>query len=434
MKRHTSSSQLAVNGGPPVRSRPFPAWPTSGHQEEEALLRVLRSGKWWQYAYGQGVELIEDTTGENRAEVSRFQDDFAAYHDCRYGIAAANGTATLELILRSLDIGPGDEVIVPAYTFIASATSVLQIGAVPIFVDIDPTTYNLDPACLEAAIGPRTRAIMVVHFGGQAVDMDAIGQIAARHHLAIVEDAAHAHGAEWMRRKCGSLGIAGSFSFQASKNMTAGEGGAITTNDAHLAELATSYLWAGRKAGRPWYEHYRLGWNYRLTEFQGALLRVQLERLDADTARRDTNGRYLTEALRQNVNGLTPMRLDDRATRVSFHICMCRYDADAFHGMSRNAFIEALAAEGIPCLAGYSHPLYRNPMFLEKDFWKGGFPCVGTYADESLDYAAFAARCPVSEAVCAESVWFAQNLFLGEAGDMDDIVEAVLKIQQATDQ
>lgn len=420
-------STLAIHGGAPVRTKSFPSWPQFDAQEEEALLQVLRSGNWWQFAYGQGVELTEDESTDQRAQVSSFQQEFATAHDCQYGIAAANGTATLELILRSLDIGPGDEVIVPPYTFIASASSILSIGAVPIFVDISPYTYNLDPSCIEEAITPRTRAIMPVHFGGQSADMDAINAIADKHELDVLEDAAHAHGSEWNGRKCGSLSDAGSFSFQNSKNMTAGEGGIVTTNNQALAERCSSYLWAGREAGRPWYEHHRLGWNYRLTEFQGAILRVQLRRLTEQTARRDANGRYLAARLREF--GLQPTVIDQRSTVVSFHLFMLRYVPEEFGGMSRSDFIAALTAEGIPCSSGYAHPLYRNPMFLNKDFWKGSFPCVAPYARE-FDYAEFIDRCPVSEAACKEAVWFTQNMMLGSRGDMDDIAVAVAKIQR----
>jgi len=422
------TTQLAVHGGTPVRTRPFPSWPVFDQTEEQALLQVLRSGNWWQFAYAQGVELREDAEGE-RAETSKFEEEFAAAHDCRYGIAAMNGTATLELILRSLDIGPGDEVIVPPYTFIASASSILSIGAVPIFVDIHPDTFNLDPARIKEAITPRTRAIIPVHFAGQSADMDAINAIARQHGLFVVEDAAHAHGSSWRGRKCGALGDAGSFSFQASKNMTAGEGGAITTNDEALAARCRSFLWAGREPGRPWYEHHRLGWNYRITEFQSAILRVQLRRLTEQLARREANGRYLTEQLRQRVQGVTPQQIDERVTAMSYHLFIFRYDPAAFSGLPRARFLEMLQAEGIPCASGYAHPLYRNPMFTNKDFWKGGFPCVAPFADETLDYRTFSERCPVSEALCGDSVWFTQNMLLGERADMDDIIEAIMKIQ-----
>lgn len=261
--------------------------------------------------------------------------------------------------------------------------------------------------------------------------MYAITAIARQHGLSVVEDAAHAHGSSWRGTKCGALGDAGSFSFQASKNMTAGEGGAITTNDEALAARCRSYLWAGREPGRPWYEHHRLGWNFRITEFQSAILRAQLRRLPEQFARREGNGRYLAEQLRQRVKGVMPQRIDERVTAMSFHLFIFRYNPAAFGGMSRSCFLELLQAEGIPCASGYAHPLYRNPMFINKDFWKGGFPCVAPFADE-LDYRVFVERCPVSETLCGDAVWLTQNLLLGERADMDDIVHAIEKIQQAS--
>ena len=423
------STMLAICGGSPVRTNPFPAWPVFDEREEQALLAVLRSGNWWQFAYGQGLELQENPDAEV-SQTTHFEAEFARAHDCSCGIAAANGTATLEIILRALGIGPGDEVIVPPYTFIASASSVLQIGAVPIFVDIDPETLNIDPRHIPEAITERTRAIMPVHFGGQCADMDAVNEIARAHGFFVVEDAAHAHGGSWRGRKCGSLGDAGSFSFQASKNMTAGEGGIITTNNAELAARCRSYLWAGREPDRPWYEHHRLGWNYRITEFQSAILRVQLSRLPEQTARRQANGHYLAEQLRARVPGLVPQAIDPRVTSMTYHVFLSRYRPEAFGGMPRQQFIDALNAEGIPCMGGYNHPLYRNPMFVNKEFWNGAFPCTPPYARE-LDYTDFIERCPVSEALCQDSVWFAQNLFVGSRDDVEDILQAIVKIQQA---
>ena len=243
-------SKLALSGGKPVRERPFPAWPVFDAREEKLMLEVLRSGQWWRYTLG---EALDPTAGESsqRSKVADFQERFAAMHGSQYGIACANGTAALEVALRALGVGPGDEVIVPPYTFIATATAPMLIGATPVFCDIDLATLNLDPARLEEAITPRTKAIVPVHFAGLAADMDAIGRIAARHGIAVIEDAAHAHGGYWNGRPLGSIGAAATFSFQASKNMTAGEGGLITTNDPAVAEICESLVWVGRKMGRP---------------------------------------------------------------------------------------------------------------------------------------------------------------------------------------
>ncbi len=422
---------LAIRGGTPVRSRPFHPWPISDAAEEQALLGVLRSGKWWRFAFGQGVEMAEPEQG-GRSQVAQFQEAFAAYHGCRYGIAMANGTLSLDLGVRALDFGIGDEVIVPAYTYVASATCMLQNNLVPIFADIDPDTYNLDPDRLEAAITPRTRAVMVVHFGGQPADMDRLAEIARRRGLVLIEDAAHAHGCEWQHRRAGSFGRFSSFSFQAAKNMTSGEGGILCTNDRDLAVACESLTWSGRRVGRPWYEFHRLGWNARLTEFQAALLRVQFGRLEAQTLQRERMGRRLNGLL-GGIAGVRPLRHDPRATRHGYHIYMFRYD-EAVTGLPRDRFLEALAAEGVPAFSGYTFPLYQNPMFVNKQFINGAFP-LGTPYHDDLDYAAFAERCPVSERACrGEAVWLAQNLLLGPPEDMDDIAAAIAKVLKHKDE
>ncbi len=242
----------------------------------------------------------------------------------------------------------------------------------------------------------------------------------------ILEDAAHAHGCEWKNRKAGSLGTWGSFSFQASKNMTSGEGGIITTNDRALAVQCDSLLWAGRKVGRPWYEFHRLGWNYRITEFQAAILRVQLRRLDEQVAHRDRMGTLLADKL-SKIEGIRPCRRDPRVTRHGYHIFMLSLD-EARLGMKRETFLTALAAEGVPASGGYSFPLYANPMFVEKRFINGSFP-LGTTYHTDIDYSSFAAKCPAAEKACrGEAVWLAQNLLLGGEEDVEDIAAAVRKV------
>lgn len=421
-------AELAINGGAPVRTAPWPEWPVHDEREVEAITEVTRSGKWWRFAYASGVELNEDPSARDLSKVVEFGMEFARHHDARYGIAMTNGTGTLEVALRALGIGPGDEVIVPAYTYVASATTVLQVNAVPIFVDVEPDTYNLDPALLEGVITDRTRAIMPVHFGGQSCDMDAILEIARRHGIAVVEDAAHGHGSEWKGRKVGALGDIGSFSFQASKNMTAGEGGIVLTNDRDLAEKCDSLLWAGRQKGRPWYEFHQLGWNYRMTEFQAAVLLVQLERLAEQNARRMDNARYLGQLI-AGMPGLTPLRWDERATKHSFYLYILRYDPAAFGGLPRARFVDALIAEGVPAFTGYTFPVYANPMFLNHDFHGKGCPINCHHYGHTVDYAAYAHTCPVTERACyEESIWLEHRLFLGDHRDMENIAEALAKV------
>jgi len=397
--------------------------------EEQALLQVLHSGNWWRHSYGQGVELSEDET-QPQSTVARFQQDFAHVHDCQYGICAANGTVTLEIALRAAGIKPGDEVIVPAYTFIATASAPLMVGAIPIFADIDPNTYNLDPRRVREAITERTRAIIPVHFGGQPCDMDAINAIAQEHDLKVMEDAAHAHGSAYRGRKCGSLGDIGSFSFQASKNMTAGEGGIITTNNAAYAEQCEALVWAGRKRGYPWYCHFVLASNARMTEFQGAILSTQLARLPEQVQRRMASARLLDSLLRE-IEGIAPLATLPTTTSHSYHIYMFRYSPQAFGGLPKTTFVQALQAEGIQgAFAGYIWPLYRNPMFLEKNFMGGSYPVHASVYNRELDYEDFAELCPISEQACStEAIWLPQNTLLADEAAMRDIAQAIRKIQ-----
>ena len=420
--------QLAIFGGKPVRERAFPSWPVFGEGEERALLQVLWSGKWWRYSYGEGLELREPENGQPRSVVAEFQEAFAKLQGAKYGVACANGTAAIEVALKATGVGPGDEVIVPAYTFIATASAVLMNNAVPVFADIDSDTFNILPERVEQAISPKTRALIVVHFAGHAADMDSLLQIAKGHNLILIEDAAHAHGAAWRDRGLGSIGQAGTFSFQASKNMTAGEGGLITVNDKDLAIRCESYIWAGREFDRPWYEHHRLGWNYRMTEFQGAILLEQLKRVEEQNARRHQNALYLNRRL-ADFPGVRPLAQHDYATRHSHHIYIFRFDESLF-GISRADFLSALTEEGIPCSAGYAHPLYKNPMFLNQNFYPRGCPVDCGHYNRKIDYASFADACPNTEQACREAVWLEHRLLLGDKEDMEDILRAVSKIYE----
>lgn len=400
---------LALFGGRPVRTRPFTGWPIFGEAEEARLLRTLRSGHWGRL---QGHEVDE------------FEKRFAAMHGCRYGIAVVNGTVALRIALLAAGIRAEDEVIVPPYTFVATATAVLESNAVPVFADIDPNTFNLDPAAVRAAITPRTRAVIPVHFAGQPADMDALMSIAREHGLIIVEDAAHAHAAQYRGRPAGSLGHLAAFSFQSSKNLTAGEGGLIATNDVPLAEACRSIHNCGRVEGGVWYEHHLLSGNYRLGEFQGAVLNCQLERLEEQTGTRDRNGRYLASRLAA-LPGLHPQRRPADCTRHSYHLFVVRLDAAAF-GAPRAAVLRALEAEGIPCSGGYAMSLPDQPLFRNRAF--------GPYVPGAArrDYAG--ARCPNSDLICREQgIWLEQALLLGTRGDMDDITRAFEKIHEHRD-
>jgi len=421
------SEKLAIHGGTPVRKTSFHAWPVYDEREIESATAVIKSRNWWRYSHGESSGL-KKTEDETRSYVGRFQMAFAEYHGCKYGIAAANGTDALNIIMKGLAIGPGDEVIIPPYSFVATATCVLEVNAVPVFVDIDPNTFNLDPEKLEEAITERTKAILPVHFAGRIADMEQINTIGEKRGLIVAEDAAQAHGASVNGQMSGSLGIAGSFSFQASKNMTAGEGGIITTNNLTLAERMESLAWSGRAFGRGWYSFSTLGWNARMTEMQGALLSVQLTRLPEQTRRRQQNASYLSKLLHE-IPGLDPLPMTEDPASHAYHLYIMRYRAEELDGLSRQLFVDALQAEGIPVSVGYPFPLYKNPMFLNKDFWAKGCPLSCGYYPVDVDFKSYEEKCPVAERACAaEALWLQQQIFLGTKQDMEDIATAFRKI------
>jgi len=395
------ATKLALLGGSPVRTHAFPTWPIYGASEEHALIKTLRTGRWGK------------TEGD---QVATFEKRWAEYCQVKHAIGVCNGTISLQIALLAAGLPAGAEVIVPPYTFLATATAVVAANACPVFVDIDRQTFNIDPALIEKAITPKTRAIIPVHFGGVACDMDAIMAIAKKRKLIVIEDAAHAHGSEYKHKRAGSLGQMASFSFQSSKNLTCGEGGIVTTNDDKLAERVRSIHNCGRIPTGPWYEHHMMNGNYRLGEFQGAILNTQLDRLDEQTETRDRNGKYLDAHLSQ-IPGIIPQHRTADTTRGAYHLYCFRMDSKTF-GIPREKFLAALSSEGIPCSPGYSMPLYRQPLFAKKNF--------GPYDGAET---ARAASCPNCEAICsAEGCWFTQNLLLGSKGDMDEIVAAVHKI------
>jgi len=399
--------QLAIRGGEKTVKATFP-WPIYDETEVEAVANVVRSGQW-------GNPDCADL-------VARFEEEFAAYCGSKYAITCVNGSVSLRLALMACGLRPGDEVIVPPYTFIATASVVLEINCVPVFVDIDPQTYNLDPSKIEAAITSRTKAIVPVHFAGLACDMDAILDIARRHNLRVIEDAAHAHGAEYNGRKLGTFGDAGSFSFQSSKNLTSGEGGIVITDNDELYETINSLRNVGRLPHGQWYDHFNPGCNYRITQLQAVLLSEQLKRLDEQTRVRDENGRYLNSLL-ADIAGVAPLSRGTAPIRHCYHLYIFKYDKTAFGNLSKKTFVEMLSAEGVPCSPGYPHPLYKQPVFQQKNFMCYAIP-------DSVDYTQV--NCPEAERACAdEAVWIFQHAMLGTSADMELFAQAIRKIQTA---
>lgn len=404
------TSQLAINGGKKTVEKTF-NWPIFDETEVQAVTDIVRSGKW-------GNPDALDT-------VETFEKEFAAFCGSKYAISCVNGSVSLRLALIACGVKPGDEVIVPPYTFIATASIVIEANCVPVFVDIDPETYNMDPLAIEAAITPRTKVIIPVHFGGQACDMDSIMAIAKKHNLRVIEDAAHAHGAEYKDLKLGSIGDIGSFSFQSSKNLTSGEGGIVVTNDDELYKTMHSLRNVGRIEGGQWYEHYNPGCNYRITQMQAVLLSAQLKRLEEQTETRNTNGLYLNELL-SKIDGISPLTRGHGETLHCYHIFIFKYDKSKFNNLPRVEFANMLAAEGVPSFKGYPEPLYKQPLFQQKNWLCYAIP-------EEVDYTEV--KCEIAEKACyEEAIWILQHAMLGTKEDMESFAAAILKIQEAVTQ
>lgn len=405
-----SSTKLALLGGTPVRDRAWPQWPARGAEEERALIAALRDGDWG------GFPLPNQRS-------SAFAAAFAERHDCEHALCVANGTVSLEVALQAMGVEPGAEVIVPAYTFEATASAALFAGCVPVFGDVDPETWCLDVEAAATLVTERTQAIVPVHLAMTVADLDAIGSLAGKHGLAVLEDCAHAHGARWRGRGVGSWGDAGSFSFQTSKLMTAGEGGIVTTSDDALLDRLHALVNCGRQRPGAAEPAAVIGHNYRMTDLQAAILEVQLGRLDEQHLVRGRNASRLRAAI-EDIDGLTNLRIDDRVTTQAIYQFVFRFDHEAFAGVDRDVFVAALQAEGVPADGRFYESLPVSEL-LRPD--PARYPAWSAAAT-----AAPAADCPNAEHVAyRESVWLPHQLLLGTEGDVDDIVEAVLKVQKA---
>ena len=397
-------SKLALFGGIPVRTKPFPEWPRLTSELGESVLKTLQNENW-----GVGSDAI-----------SRFEDAFALFHDAKYCISTSSGTTALWVALKAAGVKAGDEVIIPAYTFIATASAVLMANAVPVFVDIDEKTLNIDSDLIEATITNKTKAIMPVHIAGNPANMDKICAIGKQYGIAIVEDAAQAHGAEWKGKKVGAIGKGGIFSFQTSKNMSAGEGGAIITNDDDFKEACFSYHNCGRVSGGEWYEHQHLGGNFRLNALAASMLIPQLDSIGADMDLRDKNKKFLDDVLGE-IDGIELVGSYEQTTRSAQHLYIVKYKKEAFNGIHRDVFFKAMQAEGVYTYAGYS-PLYREKLFVTDP---DEYPWL-----KDQDYASLSL--PVTERICDdESVWLQQLYLLGNDEDSQDIIDAFKKVTNA---
>ena len=377
-----------IGGTAVVDHSRWPTWPPRLPGLTDILRQVVEKDQW-------GIR--SDT-------IRHFEEAFAEYHDARHALAMANGTLALVAALKVMGIGPGKEVIIPAYTFMATAAAILFTGASPVFADIDAQTFNLDPSEAVHRISPRTRAIIPVHLGGNPADMDAINGLARKHNLAVIEDAAQAHAAVYNGSKVGALGDVGCFSFQSSKNITSGEGGILLTNRQEIYERAFEIYNCGRTLTGPSYEHVSPGLNLRMSAFQAAVLQHQMSHLEEWAETREANGSYLEELLNA-IPGITCARRYPGTTRNAYHLLIFIYDCRHFDNLPKSRFLEALSAEGVVATDGY-RPLYRMPFIDQLDL-----------------------ELPITERVCRDGVWLRQFELLADRAMMDSIAEAVRKIQ-----
>ncbi len=417
-------SKLAILGGSParnVKTNPWPKWPVWDKNEENSLLEVLNSGVW----------------SYNGPKETEFNKNFAEYTETRYAVSAANGTVTLQMALEACGIGIGDEVILPGMTWQATSATVLDVNATPILVDVCEDTWCIDPKEIEKAITPRTKAIMPVHLYGSFADMDEVLRIAKKHNLYVIEDCAHKHGGEWDGKKAGSIGDIGSFSFQLSKHLTAGEGGVLTTNSFELYEKLDALRNCGRrpepadlkKADKGEGVYFDAGnflqsGNYRITEFQAAILVEGLKRLPTQNEVRDANAIYLNSLL-ASIPGIKPMRRDKKETKEAYFNFAFRYNQEGFKGLPAAKFRAALTAElGIEVAASYI-PLNKcslyNPLTkparhkLTDQYWK------------EIDPARF--DLPVCDQIHFNgSACMHHKVLMGTKTDMELIAGAIQKI------
>ncbi len=404
-------STLAILGGEPVRKEAYPEWPVHDERDVEAVTRVVESGNWGGYPYPG-------------AETAAFLQEFMTMQGGDYAVACVNGTVTMEVALRAAGIGWGDEVIVPAYTFQATAAAPMAAGCIPVIVDVDPDSYCMDPKAVEAAITEQTKAIIPVHLGAHMSDMDAIMALAEKHDLIVIEDCAHAHGAKWRGQGAGTIGDFGSFSMQSSKTLTAGEGGVLICKTAEMAQKAAGIVNCGRShapgGGVETGDNFVMGANYRMGELQSALGRVGVERFPEQAKQREEMAAYMDEALSE-IPGVRVLPHDPRHTTRSFYRYIFAIDPEVY-GFNHDLVCGALDQEGIGCWVGYE-AMHHYELFQPQ---LSKLP-VPTVYPERFDFAAM--DLPTAEAACQqEAVWLDEAVFRSGQQGVDDAVAAMQKI------
>jgi len=400
-----NKSILAIKGGTKIRNKPFNNWPALKEKELEQIFKKIKNKALW-----RGLETPKFWDNKSTVNISEtFEHSLSNYIGSKFVFSLNSGTTALIIACKALRLREEDEVIVSPYTYFASASSIKEAGATPVFADISPDTLNMDINSVKQKITKKTKALMIVHFGGIPVEMDSIYQIAQKYDLAIIEDCAHVINAKWNKKNVGTLGTIGCFSFQGTKLITAGEGGAIACDDRELANTMFS-LHNGGRIDSSAYKHELLGGNYRISEIQSALLMVGWESFFEQEKIRKINAEYFYEKISE-LDGVTVINSNNQKIDRNYYIIAIRYNSLYFEGLTKKRFIFALNAEGIPCSSGYENGLYKNPLFFHNDS-----ECDNVY--------------PETEKACDEIIWFPHHLFLGKKEDMDDIINAIYKIKE----
>ena len=418
-------AQLAINGGPKLVDRP-PAmpWPVYDDREKQALIEVLESRKWGRSGY--------DYYNREGSKLWEFERAFAEFHDGRFALAVSTGTTALETCLRAVGVEAGCEVIVPACTYIASASCVLLCNGVPVFADVDPRNYTVDPAAVEAAITPRTRAIVAVDFGGMPCDTDALGDICRKHGIALVSDCAHAHGGQWRGKGVGSHADIAAFSCMPGKVLAIGEGAIVMTNSEELYEKAFRYHHAGRDRGAESLDFTWPATTLRLSEWEAAIGLVALTRLADQAETRWANARYLAKGM-EDIPGLSGLEIDERVTRWNPFRMHFKFISEQFEGIHRDLFRKALAAEGVSCGIGPTKPLYTYSMFASGEWGKTGCPVRCPLYQGHMDYSQV--HCPEAERIHeTEALDLPHRIVLGPRENMDLILAAMRKVRDNVDE
>jgi dTDP-4-amino-4,6-dideoxygalactose transaminase len=405
-----NSNQLALYGGEKVHVGEWPSWPVWDREAESGIVEMLRSGRWWR---GSGEYVAE------------FEKEYARLMGAKRCLATASGTTALLIALHVLGVDAGDEVLVSPFTFIATYNVIFMNKALPVFVDTDPETFLINPDKINERITDRTSAILPVHIYGLPVDMDRVNEVARKNNLKVIEDACQAWLGEYKGSKLGTLGDLGCFSFQNSKNLPAGEGGAIVGNNEEIMDRCQSFHNCGRPFGtvQRTSDYPLRGSNRRMQQMQALILLSQMKRIEKDAEIRSENAKYLDKNLRE-IPGIKPAKIVDGNSRSAYHLYGFRFIPDEFGGVSRDKFIAALRAEGIPCSTGYG-PQNRDGL-TEDALNSKGYKRL--FQEQRLKQWREENFLPGNDQLCREAVTFYQSVLLGSQKDMKDIVDAVDKI------